>query len=390
MKKVFYLGLLGLALYEICKVYFIMPMPGSQQQNTIDLAYFLHVHRWWFRIAFALMSIGGSFSAFSVKRKWLPALAMVPVLMIIYFFNFEMIADHMFLQPSVLTFSQKSETILNDSSVVLTVAHAGEAKAYPVRYILYHHQVRDTIAGKPIMVTYCNVCRTGRVYEPSVNGKPEHFRLVGMDHFNAMFEDDETKSWWLQATGQAITGPLKGTSLTEVESFQSTLGKFFALHPFGKVMRPDTIFSHSYDSIGRYEKGRSKGKLTRKDSLSWKDKSWVVGVQVGNSTKAYDWIDLTTSRIILDEISNTPIVVVLSDDGQTFGAFQRNSATDTFSVSNDSLVSEANHYDLAGRNKSGNHLKRLKAYQEFWHSWRTFHPTTERYQASAPPRSAQF
>jgi hypothetical protein len=63
------------------------------------------------------------------------------------------------------------------------------------------------------MITYCTVCRTGRVFEPVVNGKFEKFRLVGMDHFNAMFEDVTTKSWWRQVTGEAITGKLKGQQL---------------------------------------------------------------------------------------------------------------------------------------------------------------------------------
>jgi hypothetical protein len=66
------------------------------------------------------------------------------------------------------------------------------------------HQVRDSINHIPVMVTYCTVCRTGRIYNPIVNGKAETFRLVGMDHFNAMFEDATTKSWWRQSTGECI------------------------------------------------------------------------------------------------------------------------------------------------------------------------------------------
>jgi hypothetical protein len=31
VKKIFYLGLAGLALFEFLKIYFIMPMPGSQR-----------------------------------------------------------------------------------------------------------------------------------------------------------------------------------------------------------------------------------------------------------------------------------------------------------------------------------------------------------------------
>ena len=49
MKKIFYFGFIGLILFEIANVYFIMPMPGSQRMNSIDLAYFLYSWRWLFR-----------------------------------------------------------------------------------------------------------------------------------------------------------------------------------------------------------------------------------------------------------------------------------------------------------------------------------------------------
>ena len=59
MKKIFYIGLAGLLLFEILNVYFIMPMPGSQKMNSIDLAYFLYRWRWLFRILFLMMLVVG-------------------------------------------------------------------------------------------------------------------------------------------------------------------------------------------------------------------------------------------------------------------------------------------------------------------------------------------
>lgn len=379
MKKLFYVGLIGLGLFEILNVYFIMPMPGSQTMNSIDLAYFLYTYRWYFRIAFAIVIIISSAKAFQTTKKWAPALAVIPVLLVGYFFNFQMTADHMFLQPEKLVFKGRTENTLSDSSVVIAVSYEGEAKAYPVRYIVYHHQVRDTVGGKPIMVTYCSVCRTGRVFEPLVNGQPENFRLVGMDHFNAMFEDATTGSWWRQATGEAITGQLKGSTLPEVESQQITLNKFFSYYPFGQVMQAELISKESYDTLGRFEKGKSKSDLTRTDSLSWKDKSWVVGVELGNSTKAYDWNALKQTRIIHDQIDNTPLVIVLSDDAQSFAAFVRNTEAEKFIIRNDSLILGQHRYNFSGEGTNGTKLKRITAYQEFWHSWKTFHPQTAAY-----------
>lgn len=197
MKKIFYIGLIGLAIFEILNVYFIMPMPGSQRMDSLDLAYMLYSYRWVFRAVFGLMSVVGSVSAFKAS-KWIASGVAVVAFVVVYMFNFNMAADQMFKQPVNLVFKPQSENILNDSSIVVGVENNGEVKAYPIQFIGYHHQVQDNVGGKSVIVTYCTVCRTGRVYEPIVNGQPEKFRLVGMDHFNAMFEDETTKSWWRQ------------------------------------------------------------------------------------------------------------------------------------------------------------------------------------------------
>ena len=229
------------------------------------------------------------------------------------------------------------------------LAYNGEAKAYPVRYISYHHQVRDTVGGKAVMVTYCNVCRTGRVFEPIVNGSPENFRLVGMDHFNAMFEDSSTKSWWRQATGEAVAGPLKGSALPEIESIQVSASKFFWMYPFGVLMDEDESATQYYDSLARFERGKSKSELTRTDSLSWKDKSWVIGIEQDGVSKAYDWIELKEKKIINDKLGNVPIVLVISDDSQSFAAFLRPSESEIFTVQNDTLRSSKATYDFSGK-----------------------------------------
>ncbi len=347
--------------------------------DSVELAYFLYSYRWTFRIGAVILILIGSVSAFKAT-KWVPVVTILPVVAIIYAFNFRMTADKMFLQPRTLTFESKAGTTLDDSSIVIVVSSQGESKAYPIRYIQYHHQVRDTIAGKQIMVTYCNVCRTGRVFEPLVDNNPEHFRLVGMDHFNAMFEDQTTKSWWRQATGEAIAGPLKGKMLPEFESRQLTLGTFFSLHPFGKVMQAEDRSMESYDSLGRFEKGLSESNLTRTDSLSWKDKSWVVGIEINGKSKAYDWNYLKESSIILDQVGETSILIVITSDNQSFAAFRRN-GDEEFSIQNDSLVSLQGKYDLGGRSVDGANLQPVKAYQEFWHSWKQFHPDTEVFDA---------
>jgi hypothetical protein len=374
MKKIFYLGVFGLLLFEIANVYFIMPIPGSQQMNSIDAAYFLYQWRWVFRIVFALLMTLGLLKT-KWKRKWTVAIPLLILTAAIYIVNFKMAADTMFYQPGVLQMQDTAHNIITKDRLVLGVAHNGQAKAYPIQFLGYHHQVRDSVGGKPIMVTYCTVCRTGRVFEPIVNGKTEDFRLVGMDHFNAMFEDKTSHSWWRQVTGEAIAGKFKGTVLPEFPSTQTTLSKWIELHPETFIMQPDTKFKVEYDSMKTYEKGKLIGKLTRRDTASWKEKSWVVGVKIGNKNAVCDWNRLQKERIIYDTVGAIPIIVVLSKDSSSFFAFERINKEQLFVLSNDTLISKNNRYNLLGHSQNTNlpNLKKVSAYQEYWHSWQTFH-----------------
>jgi Protein of unknown function (DUF3179) len=380
MKKIFYLGLAGLALFEILNVYFIMPMPGSQVIDSLGTAYFLHAHRWIFRGIFLFAIALGARGAFGNGRKWLPALATLVVIAVAWIFNFQMTAEKMFLQPANLTLRPSAGNSVRASSIIIGIEHGGEAKAYPIRFLVYHHQVQDTLGGRPVIVTYCSVCRTGRVYEPIVGGRPEKFRLVGMDHFNAMFEDATTHSWWRQATGEAVAGPLTGTALPEITSSQMSLREWLKLHPASLVMQPDESSKDNYDPYARFERGKSEGDLTRSDPSSWKDKSWVVGIKAGSLSKAYDWNHLKAQRVINDVIGSVPVVLVLATDQRSYAAFERPDAGWLFELKGDVLSANGHSFDFSGRDLAGQvqRLKNVDGHQEFWHSWRTFHPDTLR------------
>ncbi|GGB92759.1 DUF3179 domain-containing (seleno)protein [Dyadobacter sediminis] len=381
MKAVFYLGITGIILYEIAKVYFIMPMPGSQQMNSIDLAYFLHSWRWTFRGLFWIMIVAGAFSVFSGKTKWAPLVSILLATAVTYAANYQMAADTMFYQPNeVILYNASLNKVGNDRLVIGTEAN-GDPKAYPIQYIGYHHQVQDVIGGKPVIVTYCTVCRTGRVFEPVVNGKKETFRLVGMDHFNAMFEDATTGSWWRQANGEAIAGPLKGHFLPELASTQTTLAQWVKMHPDSKIMQPDPVYQAKYDSMSRYESGKGKSELTRTDTVSWKEKSWVVGIKAGEKSKAFDWNRLKKERIVNDQVGAVAVALVIAADNRSFFAFDRERTDNALQIRNDTLFTDHASYNLLGKriSGSGKDLKRINAYQEFWHSWRTFHPGTKQY-----------
>ena len=322
-------------------------MPGSQEMKSIDAAYFLYTWRWIFRIFFLIFAVWIFESGW--KRKWIPHFIFCLTALIIYIFNFQMSADHMFYQPSKLIMLPASENKVDSQRLIIGVVVNGEARAYPIQFLGYHHQVMDTIGGKPAMITYCTVCRTGRVYEPIINGHSEKFRLVGMDLFNAMFEDESTKSWWRQATGEAVAGKLKGTVLPEISSTQTSLGKWLGLYPDSKIMQADPAFKSSYDTLYNYEKGLSRKKLTGTDSLSWQKKSWVVGVQLDGQARAYDWNQLKKEMLIEDTLAGKELFILLAADSSSFFAYEKSGIKGKVKVEKDTIILGEKRFRLDGK-----------------------------------------
>jgi hypothetical protein len=380
MKKVFYVGILCLVCFEIARVYFIMPMPGSQRMRSIDVAYALHTWRWVVRAGFGALIALGLAAAWRAhgRRRWLVPASLFLAGSVAYLMNFQMSADHMFLAPDSLDMQPASRNQVDLKRLVVGVELGGEARAYPVQFIGYHHQVRDTVGGHPVLVSYCTVCRTGRVFDPTVDGRAESFRLVGMDQFNAMFEDESTGSWWRQANGEAVVGAKKGTALREIPSRQVTLAMWLQLHPNSLVMQPDARRRDEYTRDFDYETGRSRKALTGTDTVSWREKAWVVGVTVRGESKAYDWNRLRRERVVNDVVGGTPIVLALAEDTASFFAYERPDTATRFALRGDSLVASGRAYALSGRGAS-DALTPVSASQEFWHSWRTFHPGTGTY-----------
>lgn len=380
MKQFFAVGVLGLIVFEIANVYFIMPMPGSQRMRSLDVAYALYQWRWPIRVLCGVLIGVSALPTWQAagRRKWLIPAALALAGVVTYLFNFRLSADQMFREPTKLDMAPAAKNRVASDRLVVGIEINGDARAYPLQFIGYHHQVRDTVGGQEVLVSYCTVCRTGRVFTPVVEGQVERFRLVGMDQFNAMFEDETTGSWWRQANGEAIAGSRKGTTLPEIPSVQVTLKRWLSLHPTTLVMQGDSAFTDDYAKDYTYERGTSRKQLTGTDTLSWRDKSWVVGISLNDKSKAYDWNRLRRERSVNDEVGGVPIVLVLASDNESFFAFQRPDAGTRFALRGDSLVSEVSAYDLSGHGPTGR-LTPLVASQEFWHSWRSFQPGTLRY-----------
>ncbi len=166
-------------------------------------------------------------------------------------------------EPKFIPASEVSD--LPSTEPVIQVIHDGVAKAYPIRIMIWHEIVNDTIAGLPIVVTYSPLCNVDAVFERAVQDKDGSrqeltFGNTGkLLHANLIFYDRETETWWQQFTGNAIAGKHLEKTLHVVTSQLIPFSEFTEQFPDGLVLKPEDYDSNFYGTnpyIG-YDQARS-------------------------------------------------------------------------------------------------------------------------------------
>lgn len=115
----------------------------------------------------------------------------------------------------------------------------GEAKSYPLRVLVWHEIVNDTLGGVPVAVTYCPLCNAAIVFERRIDGKEVTFGTTGkLRNSDLVMYDRRTESWWQQFTGEAIAGIYTGAKLELIPSRLESFGQFKRRHPNGLVLVP--------------------------------------------------------------------------------------------------------------------------------------------------------
>ncbi len=387
--SLFWWGIILLVLPGLVHAYLLMPFPGSQDLNAITVSYYLEKIVLPLRIVGVLLIVWYLFKYYAgntTRAKIVKASVLILCLASFYFTDVAYKAESMFEEPQTIKFANAMNNKVPENMVVIGVVDDGVAKAYPLVYLGYHHKVQDNVGKLPVLVTYCTMCRTGRVYSPIVNGVRQNFRLVGARHYNAIVEDEGTKTWWYQATGNAAAGKLKGQHLQELPYEQSTLSAWLTKHPGSLILQPDQHYLNDYADLKNYDRLQAVDKdstLKNKDTLM--RKSWMLGVIVNGQPKAYDWRRLFKKQILNDSVAKTPVLLAIEKDSLTYHAFNSsvNGKELHFKLDATGMLTDqetASVWDWDGLSTSGtlkgSRLNKIQAYQEYYHSWKHFHPAT--------------
>ncbi len=132
-----------------------------------------------------------------------------------------------------------AETSLADTDPVIALEINGDARAYPLRVLIWHEIANDDVGGIPVAVTYCPLCNAAIVFDRRVDKRTLSFGTTGkLRKSDLVMYDRQTESWWQQFSGEAIVGSLTGQVLQIVPSRLESFQSFRSRHPTGRVLYP--------------------------------------------------------------------------------------------------------------------------------------------------------
>ena len=112
----------------------IVTLIASGLAVALAIWLWLHTRRWWTKAILVLTL------AFSLTSTW---------------FARQNHFEWMFNPLINAAYAKVDEaSFVNDTDMVLAVENNGDAVAYPVRLLAYHHVVQDYVGGTPIVATY--------------------------------------------------------------------------------------------------------------------------------------------------------------------------------------------------------------------------------------------
>jgi hypothetical protein len=252
--------------------------------------------------------------------------------------------------PSFVSVEEADEWI-QDNELVLAIIYKGVKRVYPLQIMVWHEIVNDTIAGDPVLITYCPLCGSGIAYEGKIGGEAVEFGTSGkLYNSNLVMYDRKTNSYWSQIDGLAIVGELTGTRLTPISIDTVVWRDWKPAHPDSEVLSQETGFSRPYgvDPYGSYYEDSFVFFPVENEDDRIHAKTVIFGIAVNGVYKAYQEDDLIELKTIEDTVGGVRIKVERDDAG------------------------------IVGITNLDTGEEIIKE-RDFWFAWYAFHPETELY-----------
>ncbi|MEK7193475.1 MAG: DUF3179 domain-containing protein [Patescibacteria group bacterium] len=242
---------------------------------------------------------------------------------------------------------------LNDSEPGIALDVNGTARFYPFHILVWHEIVNDTINGQRMLVTYCPLCLSGIVFDPTVQGERVEFGTSGkLWNSNLVMYDRKTDSLWSQILGESIVGEMTGTQLKVLPSDMIRFGEFKKQYPKGTVLSRDTGATRFYgqDPYGDYYTTPGTYFPVSKKDDRLNDKDFILGIVVNGKAKAYLPEAVKKAGELADQFGGKIIVARYEKEIDAVRLFEK---------------------------KADGTVERINPFGSFWFSWVAAHPDTE-------------
>jgi Protein of unknown function (DUF3179) len=296
---------------------------------------------------------------------------------------------------------------LQEDDILIGIASGNLAKAFPAADLTQHGSVNDQMPDGPVEVTWCGTCNTGAVFRAAFKGRLLHFDYDSMVGANEVHIDRETGSRWQQSTGEAISGPLKGSFLELYPFVRTTWKEWRRRYPNTMVLKPlpgyDALMPtlRKFQRANRVSNGEGEAPKTafgHDDRL--RPKEIVAGLRIGTESQAYPFSQLRIARVVNDRVGGVPVLVVHQPSSDTTTAFDSRAKGKVLrfqakDADASSLVDLETHstWDAYGLcllgPLRGTRLMTIILVPEFWFAWSEFHPETNVFMVSDTLPSTQ-
>ena len=182
--------------------------------------------------------------------------------------------------------------------------------------------------------------------------------------------DHQTESVWSQVWGQAIEGPLKGTTLDLIPAAIVPWGTWKQEHPDTQAMITDGL---SF--------------VSRESPID----EWVIGIAIEDNQKAYYFTDVADAGLINDTIGPYPIALYANPESRNVHVYLRQVGDHVVELSLDDtgeylIDANNNRWDIARglpatNASSAESLLMVPYMSSFDWAWLDFYPTSEIYPA---------
>jgi membrane protease YdiL (CAAX protease family) len=154
-----WLTLAGAAIVTIALFFipaFIIRPFSYQAPHALEWAMALRQTAPFWTLCSALLCLVLAISIWPSADRWRRTALSITMLLVVFSAVMARVNyfELMFHPVSNLQFDPEAQSKLDSGEMVLAIRFAGDARAYPIREMAYHHVVNDVVAGIPVAVTY--------------------------------------------------------------------------------------------------------------------------------------------------------------------------------------------------------------------------------------------